>query len=535
MGNLMYIKEYFSEAKEVGNIFPFLFILILGSIAALLIFGSNINNISGENDFGYKSSFIFFRYSIQFGIYMGIGTTLLILSGFLSLLSGQNYVKKLFTKINCKIFPIRCFHYLIYIALIDILYNLFFIQLVTSFSKTYLITNYFNESIYLFYIIFYYRKFKKADFKLKQIIYSYIFFILGIISMIIGLTNYYCLTEEKIGNRDKYNNWSREKEEYTYYVCDNKINYFVNNHISIIIAIFIIPFLFFIKIFYSKKYMDITNNNALVINFQIYFIKFIFSLILYLIVIKLIYKTNYLDNYETNLNYGLYALISDIYDLIFFIILRVTNLFFVFIILVFRKLLFHVSMAKTGNGKYHIFLVGSIIMNIFGLVSFSCNSDNNLLEEFQKPLFEEENNGIKSDLIINENSENSENNENNENKITNENNTSTYGKPTLNISTNNDYILSEITPEGKENETYDAAPFEDNGLKKKNEEIENLQSEIKKLKSENNELKSQNQSQNIKIRTLQVRIQNLEELNEKLSEKIAILTEKGNTNMNGDE
>jgi hypothetical protein len=275
--------------------------------------------------------------------------------------------------------------------------------------------------------------------------------------------------------------------------------------------------------------MDITNNNALVINFQIYFIKFIFSLIIYLITIKLIYKINYLDNFETNLNYGLYALISDIYDLIFFIILRVTNLFFIFIILVFRKLLFHISIVKTGYGIYHIFLIVSIIMNIFGLVSFSCNTDCDLLEEFQKPLFEEENNGIKSDLIINEN------NENNENKITNENNTLTYGKPTLNISTNNDYILNEITSEGKENETYDAEPFEDNGLKKKNEEIENLQNEIKKLKSENNELKSQNQSQNIKIRTLQVRIQNLEELNEKLSEKIAILTEKGNTNMNGDE
>jgi hypothetical protein len=118
---------------------------------------------------------------------------------------------------------------------------------------------------------------------LRQIIYSFIFFIIGIIVLIIGLTNYYCLTEEKIGNRDKYNNWSREKEEYTYYVCDNKNSYFVNNHISIIIAIFIIPFLFFIKIFYSKKYMDITNNNALVINFQIYFIKFIFSLIIYFI------------------------------------------------------------------------------------------------------------------------------------------------------------------------------------------------------------------------------------------------------------
>ena len=253
MGNLMDIKEYFSEAKEVGNIFPFLFILILGSIAALLIFGSNINNISGENDFGYKSSVLFFRYSIQFGIYMGIGTTLLILSGFLSLLSGQNYVKKLFTEINFKIFPIRYFHYLIYIASIDILYNLFFIQLVTSFSKTYLITNYFNESIYLFYIILYYRIFKKTNFKLRQIIYSFIFFILGIIVLIIGLTNYYCLTEERIGYKEKKTGWRRETEKYTYYICVNEINYFINNHISIIIALFIFLFYFLLRYFIAKN------------------------------------------------------------------------------------------------------------------------------------------------------------------------------------------------------------------------------------------------------------------------------------------
>ena len=158
-------------------------------------------------------------------------------------------------------------------------------------------------------------------------------------------------------------------------------------------------------------------------------------------------------------------------------------------------------------------------MNIIGLIFFSCYSDYNLLEIFYEPLYKEKIKEINSNLL---------NNNIKENKITRGNNTNIYDneKNALNGENVNDYLNQE-TP-GNDNNNNDIH-FETYDKNKLIGEIENLQKENAILKNEINELKSQNKSQNLQIRTLQVKIQNLEELNDKLSEKIAILNEKENT------
>jgi hypothetical protein len=70
--------------------------------------------------------------------------------------------------------------------------------------------------------------------------------------MIFGLINYFCITEK----RGNYYCKDEENENKGY------INYFIHSYISIIIAILLMPFLYFLRIFFSKKYMEATNNNV---------------------------------------------------------------------------------------------------------------------------------------------------------------------------------------------------------------------------------------------------------------------------------
>ena len=190
-------------------------------------------------------------------------------------------------------------------------------------------------------------------------------------------------------------------------------------------------------------------------------------------------------------------------------------------ILVFRKVVFHTSLAFS-RGYYLLFLIPSIIFNILGLIAFSCQSNEdtmNILNLSLKPLFSYKDSIIESDKF----------------KIDNE-----YNEQVKNIDNKKEYLFSDntITSYGNENNNNFTPSGDDK--ERNSEEIEQLKNENNilknennKLKSENNELKAKNQNQHVKIGTLQVKIQNLEELNEKLSEKIAILKDK--TNSNNDE
>jgi len=279
----MNLNNNFSRSKIIQFLFPLFFIIIVGSVVGLLFFGNSIFIYSKEKDFGYKISALFLKNSFKFGIYAVILIILLIVSCSNSLFSEKKNKIDLFKGFH-NIFKFNYFFNIILISLIDIIYYLLFFHLVTFFSNSYLITNYFTEPVYLLYIIIYYKKFKKVNFKPHQIICPFILFGIGVISMIIGLVKFYCAEKNYIDS-DNYGKYIIISNLYCF-------NYFRNYHISIFIAIFIIPFIFFVRMILSKKYMDITGCNAYVINLQIYFVKFILSLIIYLIS-KLIYKQNY--------------------------------------------------------------------------------------------------------------------------------------------------------------------------------------------------------------------------------------------------
>ena len=251
--------------------------------------------------------------------------------------------------------------------------------------------------------------------------------------------------------------------------------------------------------------MKSTEGNALVLNFHIYFIECILSIIIFYISNKLIYKKTYSSNY---IYWIVYAVVIDIYELIIFVLLRMSNIFVIFMILVFRKVDFHSSMAF-AKGVYFLFLIAPIIFSILGLITFSCQSDKDtvkILNLSLKPLFSYEDNIVESDnfIIGNEHVKNFENKEK-ESLLTD------------NIITSDGNDNNNCTPSG-------------DGKERLIEEIEELKNENNELKSEINKLKTKIQNQNVKIVTFQVKIQNLEELNEKLSEKIAILKVKTNSN-----
>ena len=224
-------------------------LLIGGCTAMFLIFGSLANYEITEPSFKVKATFLFSQISFKLGILILLMISFLIISlficGLISIISGVNFVKKLFDKIKCKFVGVQKIHVVLFIGLFDIIYY-FLYSSVSEFSTFYLITEFFTEPIYLLYIILYYRIFKKLNFEMKQIISSFFFFIIGIIVMVIGLSNYYCKSKINI----KKDFWGERRE----YVCQDDIsNYFYNYHISIIISIFIVPFLFFMKTLFAKK------------------------------------------------------------------------------------------------------------------------------------------------------------------------------------------------------------------------------------------------------------------------------------------
>ena len=255
MGILLNINGHFEEVSKVKIMLPLLCILIIGCIVCLLFFSSFIDNKNNE----YNNGYIIHRLFLKIATQSGINTVII----FVLIVAKKNFAKQILIK--------KYLHYLLFIAIIDSLVYLVFNRLITIYTRAFVITEYFTSPIYLLYLILYYYIFKKVTFSFKQIIISYMFFLIGIIFMIFGLINYFCITK------------IRANSDYTEYYCkdeekENKgyINYFIHSYISIIIAILLMPFLYFLRMFFSKKYMEATNNNVLIFNFKIYFFDFLF-------------------------------------------------------------------------------------------------------------------------------------------------------------------------------------------------------------------------------------------------------------------
>ena len=242
--------------------------------------------------------------------------------------------------------------------------------------------------------------------------------------------------------------------------------------------------------------------------------EFILSGIILLITIRI--KGELSDDVDL-LNWGLFSLASEINDLIFSLILKQTCLYMIFILLLFRKLHFHLSIAFNAFSEYFLFLIGTIIFNILGFISFSVQAEDEIYEEFSLPLINE-NEEVKEIISDNKEKEN--------NLIVND-----Y------FTVNNDNTITnyyDTTPDGNNNDNNgDKENQFTDGHTNNNEidrEKEDLKNENKELKSENKELKSENKSLNLKIKSLKVKIGTLEETIEKLYDKIASLTEEKDSN-----
>ena len=496
MGILFDLEKQFDESVsrrlefengQIGGWF-----IMIGCVIYFSIIRTKLDDKDNVFEFGFISFNYFLKISFKFGIYFSIGFILLLTTGIISLVTGKNYIKKIFKKINCKLYEKKRFHFIIIISIIDIVNSYILNRLVSKFTIVDLITDYFTEPIYLLYVFLFYYLFKHYNFRIKPILSSFVFFIIGMVLMIFGLVKYYCYST-KINDETK---------------CESGINnYFRNYHYSIIIAVLVIPFLFFLRMLLSASYMEYTNTYALFYTFQIYFFEFILSLLIYLISNKVIYKD---DTYSGNYIFWLvYAIVTDLYELIIYFILRKSNLFIVFMVLVFNKLGFHFSLIS-NKGTYLYFFAAPIIFNIVGIITLSFQADLKYLHAFQSPinpLYIKKKIRINSDIIL----------EDNESDISNND------KEGNNMTESNDNTISTLL-DNKETKYI-------NKIEKLENENDRLKNENDILKTENNELKNKNQNLNIKIGTLKVKIENLEELNEKLSEKIAILKDKSNLNI----
>ena len=456
MGILFDLEKQFDESVsrrlefengQIGGWF-----IMIGCVIYFSIIRTKLDDKDNVFEFGFISFNYFLKISFKFGIYFSIGFILLLTTGIISLVTGKNYIKKIFKKINCKLYEKKRFHFIIIISIIDIVNSYILNRLVSKFTIVDLITDYFTEPIYLLYVFLFYYLFKHYNFRIKPILSSFVFFIIGMVLMIFGLVKYYCYST-KINDETK---------------CESGINnYFRNYHYSIIIAVLVIPFLFFLRMLLSASYMEYTNTYALFYTFQIY------------------------------------------YELIIYFILRKSNLFIVFMVLVFNKLGFHFSLIS-NKGTYLYFFAAPIIFNIVGIITLSFQADLKYLHAFQSPinpLYIKKKIRINSDIIL----------EDNESDISNND------KEGNNMTESNDNTISTLL-DNKETKYI-------NKIEKLENENDRLKNENDILKTENNELKNKNQNLNIKIGTLKVKIENLEELNEKLSEKIAILKDKSNLNI----
>ena len=473
-------------------------VVCFGALACntlILVFSGLTTLRTPKTNFKNNVTFLFGKLSFQFGIIFSLVFLAILISSLASIISGRNIIKYLF---KIKIFALKFFYYILLIAFIDILVYLFIYRLITPYSTVYSLTEFFTEPIYLLYLILYYKIYKKAHFYLKQIAISYSFFIIGIISMVIGLSKYYCETILEIHHFFGFNLGFNK-----YYCKEETSNYFYNNNLSIIISIFIIPFLFFSKMFLAKRYMEITNIHPFILMFKNYCIEFIISTIFLLIIPK---KESYKDIFPFNLTYvGIYSAASDIQELLFLFFLKNTSLFYIFILLVFRKLDFHLLAGFNAFSHYFLFLIVPILTNIFGLITFSFHGDSELEIIINGPLIIQNINVPFEDL---ENQTIT--------KMENEDNAP------LNNIINNEFYADDLNKEG-------APPLIVNEI-----ENNNNKGDYQNLKIENLNLISENKSLNLKIKSLQIKNQTLEEINEKLTNKIAMLCEKYNINQEED-
>ena len=461
----------------------------------ILVFSGLTTLRTPKTNFKNNVTFLFGKLSFQFGIIFSLVFLAILISSLASLISGRNIIKYLF---NMKLFSFKYFYYILLIAFIDILVYLFIYRLITPYSTVYSLTEFFTEPIYLCYLILYYKIYKKANFYLKQIAISYTFFIIGIISMVIGLSKYYCETIIKMSDSFGFDLTFNK-----YYCKEETNNYFYNNYLSIIISIFIIPFLFFSKMFLAKRYMEITDINHFILMFKNYCIEFIISTIFLLIIAK---KELYKDIFPFNLTYlGIYSAASDIQEFIFLFFLKKTSLFYIFILLVFRKLDFHLLAGFNAFSEYFLFLIVPILANILGLITFSFHGDSELEKIINDP------------LITKNKNESFEDSQNQElTKMDNEDNSPLNQNNNFNNIINNENYADDLNKG-------DAPPLIVNEI-----ESINNQGDYQNLKIENLNLKSEIKSLNLKIKSLQIKNQTLEDTNEKLTNKIAMLCEKYN-------
>ena len=181
MGSLLHINEHFEEENrnKTKKFFPFLCILILGCMIGLFLFSSLIDNKEIKYNFGYRTYVVFLRIATKSGFFTVIGFFSLIIA----LIREKEVLKPIFNR--------KCFYYIIIISIIDSLTYLVFHSLITEHTRAFIITEYFTSPIYLLYLILYYYIFKKVIFSFKQIIISYIFFLIGMSVMIIGLIKHF--------------------------------------------------------------------------------------------------------------------------------------------------------------------------------------------------------------------------------------------------------------------------------------------------------------------------------------------------------
>ena len=106
------------------------------------------------------------------------------------------------------------------------------------------------------------------------------------------------------------------------------------------------------------------------------------------------------QNFPFNLTYSIiYYLASESEEFLFLIYLQKTSLFYIFILLVFRKLFFHLLEIFSGNGKYFLFLIRPILTNIIGLITFSYQGDRQLNKIIKGPLIKKKTNEINAVMM----------------------------------------------------------------------------------------------------------------------------------------
>jgi len=140
MGILLNINAHFEEVSRVKKILPLLCILILGCIVCLLYFSSFIDN----KNIKYSNSYITHRLFVKSVTQSGISTVIM----FVLAIAKKNFAKQIFIK--------KYLHYLLFIAIIDLLVYLVFNRLISIYTRYFVITEYFTSPIYLLYLILYY-------------------------------------------------------------------------------------------------------------------------------------------------------------------------------------------------------------------------------------------------------------------------------------------------------------------------------------------------------------------------------------------